>query len=218
MPGILLLGGTFDPPHAAHVEQGTAALRRAMPAGSWLVVVPAARSPFKKRAPGASDRDRVAMLRAAFAGVKRSAVWTDEIDRARAATERAPSYWIDTLERLRSALPRESAPVLRFLIGSDQAAEFNRWRRPREVIGLAEPLVVLRPPVRTALGLRRAMASAGFWTEPELDAWEKRVVRCRLMDASATSVREQLKAKPATAVGELPRRVAEYIERRGLYR
>lgn len=83
MPAVLLMGGTFDPPHVAHVAQARSALRRAMAPGAWLVLVPAARSPLKRGGPGARDRDRVAMLRAAFAGVGRATVWTDELDRAR---------------------------------------------------------------------------------------------------------------------------------------
>jgi len=213
------MGGTFDPPHRAHVEFARAALRRAMPAGSWLVVVPAARSPFKRRGPGASDRDRVAMLRAAFRPVKRVVIWTDEIDRAAGGGEaRRPTYWIDTLERLGGALAPGAAPVVKFLIGADQAAEFHRWKRARDVIRLAEPVVVLRPPFRTARGLRRAMERAKFWFGTELDRWEGRVLRAGLSPVSATGVRGELERVPARCIGELPERVAEIIERRGLYR
>lgn len=211
---MLLFGGTFDPPHAAHVAMARAALRRGMPAGSWLVVVPAGRSPFKKCGARASDRDRLAMVRAAFRTVKHGAVWTDEIDRGGA------SYWVETLERLRRAMGAggfdASVPV-KFLMGADQAAVFHRWKRAREILGLAEPLVVLRPPVRTVRRMIRAMERGGFWTASELKEWEGRVVRCGLMDVSATAVRAGLE-RGLMSGAELPARVVEYIERRGLYR
>ncbi len=186
-----------------------------MPAGSWIVLVPAARSPFKRRGPGAADRDRLAMLRGAFRPLNRVAVWADEIERAEPG---APSYWIDTLERLGGALAEGAAPVVRFLIGADQAAEFHRWKRCRDVIRLAEPVVVLRPPFRSARGLRRAMERAQFWFGSELDQWEGRVLRAPVSGLSATGVREALKHRPARSVPGVPARVAEYIERRGLYR
>jgi len=217
-PGVLLMGGTFDPPHAGHVEQARVALRTSMPRGSWLVVVPAARSPLKRGAPAAGDRDRLAMVRAAFRSIRRAVVWTDEIDRARG--DRAASYWIDTLERLSAAqcvAGSKTRPVIRFLIGADQAAAFHRWRRAREILAIAEPLVVLRAPVKSARGLRKVMERSGFWSGEELDVWMGRVVRGRLMEVSATGVRERLKVMPARAMTELSPRVAEYVERRGLY-
>lgn len=221
-PALLLLGGSFDPPHAAHVRQARAALRRAMPRGTWLVLVPAARSPHKRRGPRVTDRDRLAMLRAAFAPVRRCAIWTDELDRARAArraaspgTPATASYWVETLERLRATCPVASVG---FLIGSDQAAAFHRWRRPRDIMELARPLVVLRPPVRTRGALRRVMARSGFWTATELDEWAARVVRCPLMDTSSTALRRVLTGTAGAALVDLPPAVGAYIDRRGLYR
>ncbi|MCW5776185.1 MAG: hypothetical protein KIS87_07100 [Phycisphaeraceae bacterium] len=53
-PGVLLFGGTFDPPHRGHTEPAAAARDAMMPPGSWLVFVPAARSPHKSAAPATS--------------------------------------------------------------------------------------------------------------------------------------------------------------------
>ena len=55
---VLLFGGSFDPPHTAHVAAGEMARDRLYGDRGWLLFVPAARSPSKRvdsaRAPTAS--------------------------------------------------------------------------------------------------------------------------------------------------------------------
>ena len=182
-------------------------------AGGWLVFVPAARSPLKDTAPTA-DPHRVKMVRLASRGVPRSAVWTDEVDRA-ARSPGEKSYWVDTLRRARSVLP--AATALRFLIGADQVLDFHRWRGPREILELAEAVVVLRPPVESVERLREGLRAARFWSDAEIDEWAMRVVDAPLLEMSATDVRAKLAAGSAD-VPELPPEVLEYIRRNGLYR
>lgn len=210
-PGVVLYGGTFDPPHAAHVELPRLARDRVIPDG-WLLYVPAARSPLKPSVPAAGDADRVAMLRLALEGVPRAAVWTDEIDRAATGE---PSYTVLTLERLRSLV----GPLLvRLLIGADQAADLHRWREPRRIIELAEPVVMLRADADSADALLDRMRASGFWSEEELEHWRTRVLPLPRIDISATRVREMASrgdlAGVERAVGT---RVAAYIAQRGLY-
>ena len=222
---ILLFGGSFDPPHMGHVRLAIAA-RAALGAGepcleTWLVYVPAARSPHKPDAPEASDEDRLAMLRLATADLDRVAIWTDEIDRARAGEDDAPapSYMIDTLRRARSVL-RDDVEI-RLLIGADQAVSFDRWREPRRIIALAQPVVMLREPTETTGALIREMEATGAWTPEELDRWARWVVPVALDPASATAVRAALHGPRTGATGLdglLDERVLAYIERRGLYR
>src|SRR5262245_39793105 len=86
---VLLFGGTFDPPHLGHVRIPIQVLDRAMPAGAFLLYVPAARSPLKESGPQASDADRVEMLRLVLTELgtpNRTAIWTDELDRARVSS------------------------------------------------------------------------------------------------------------------------------------
>lgn len=251
---ILVCGGTFDPPHRAHVELPALARDRlatlagiAAPDGrsAWLLYVPAARSPLKDEGPEASDEDRVAMLRLATAGLERAAVWTDEIDRGRRSPAQ-PSYTIDTirrLERAAAACAGTSADAglgeghgagwrvsLRLVIGSDQAAEFHRWRSPRDLIARAEPLVLLRAPngggaaAAAAEALTEAMARAGYWSPEELEAWRSRLAPVPLVDASATRVREAIRRAPADPAARqwlrevLAPEVLRYIETHRLYR
>ena len=177
--------------------------------GAWLVYVPAARSPHKPGGPVAPDRDRVRMLRLATARVPRCAIWMDEIDRAGAG----PSYWIETLRRAVRAAP--PGTHIRFLIGSDQAVAFHRWREFREILNLAEPAVMLRPPHKDAGSVLRAMQETGAWTGAELEHWAAWIDDARVMKESSTAARAAI-ARGRTA-GGVPGVVRAYIKRRGLY-
>jgi nicotinate-nucleotide adenylyltransferase len=208
--GVLLYGGVFDPPHRAHVELAAAARDAAMP-GAWLVFVPAARSPFKGT-PATPDAHRVAMVRLASAGLARSSVWTDEIERGR---PREASYWVETLRRARAALG--AGVDLRFLIGADQALEFHRWRGFREVLELARPVVMPREPARDAAALLVLMRGSGAWSEEELCAWGAAVLDVPVVGTNATSIRERL-GRDEDVSGELDAAVLGHIRAHGLYR
>ncbi|MFG0283570.1 MAG: nicotinate-nicotinamide nucleotide adenylyltransferase [Phycisphaerales bacterium JB039] len=206
--GVLLYGGSFDPPHIAHVKLALAA-RNAIDARAgarfWLVYVPAARSPHKHSGPQATGPQRIRMLELALDGRAGAAIWTDEIDRAVAGE---PSYWINTVRRARAALG--DGPELRFLIGADQAVQFHRWREARAILQIADAAVIGRDPIDSAAALRRAMAQPGFWTDAELDAWADRFVDVGTLKAASTDVR-------AGNGHEIAPAVAAYIAQQGLY-
>jgi nicotinate-nucleotide adenylyltransferase len=217
---VLVFGGTFDPPHRAHIELPEAA-RAALNFGAVLYV-PAARSPHKSSGPRASDADRVDMLRAALAGRGSVAsISTFEIDAARAAgSDAAPSYTIDTLRALARAHP---GATLRLLIGADQAAAFHRWREPNEIITLAEPVVMLRAPAEHADALLASMSP--HWPAAELERWRTRIVAVPLVLADATSLRAALAKRAHTPGAHEPIHrellhpdVLRLIDERGLYR
>lgn len=206
--GVLLVGGTFDPPHVAHVELAARARAARRPRAA-LVFVPAARSPHKQVGPIAGDADRVAMLGRAIEGVAAAGVWTDEIDRAG-----GPSYWVDMLERARSLV---GEAWLGFVIGADQAVAFDRWREAGRVLELAEPVVLLREPWGTVASLIDAMR--GSWSDGEVDRWASWCVDVGTIDVSATEIRGLLASDRENARLEsmLAPGVLSYIRDRGLY-
>lgn len=155
-----------------------------MDAPVFLVFVPAARSPHKDNAPIATDAQRLEMLGLAIDELQARAVWTDELDRA---THGQPSYWARTLERARAILP---GCELWFIIGADQAASFHRWRQPREMLQLAQPLVLPRAPTASAAQLRTRMADANFWNKKELDQWAECFIQIDPLQAASTEVRD----------------------------
>ncbi|MBK7403922.1 MAG: nicotinate-nicotinamide nucleotide adenylyltransferase [Phycisphaerales bacterium] len=189
---IVLVGGTFDPPHRAHVELPALARDRAAGPGAWLVFVPAARSPCKAGLPTPAA-ERVMLLRLALAATPRAAIWTDEIDRADPG---APSYWVDTLRRAIAVRPESR---FWFVIGADQAAAFHRWREPRAILALASPIVVPRAPTATAAALREELEASGFWSEAEVAHWLGALADVPPVVGSATEIRAALASEDPDA-------------------
>lgn len=206
---VLVFGGSFDPPHVAHMVLARAA--RDAVGADVLLYVPAARSPLKQGGPVASGEERLAMLRLAVADDAKSAVSSVEIDRAGPG----PSYTVDTLRELSAAFGKSVA--LRLLIGADQAADFHRWREPDTIVALAEPVVMLRAPSESWEGL--AARLKGHWPEAEIARWGRRVVNVPMMDVSATRVRALLAsgAKDCELGGAVPASVLRYVREHGLY-
>ncbi|HEX7010263.1 MAG TPA: nicotinate (nicotinamide) nucleotide adenylyltransferase, partial [Phycisphaeraceae bacterium] len=136
---LIVFGGSFDPPHLAHVALPE--LVRQKIGADLVAYVPAGRAPHKLDQPQTPAHHRLAMLRLALADSPRCVILTDEIERA---SQGLPSYTVDTLEALRGRL----GPNVRMwlLIGADQWRIFSQWKSPRRIMELAQPLVMIRPP------------------------------------------------------------------------
>ncbi len=199
---LLIFGGTFDPPHLAHVQlPGEAA--QAIDA-DYVVYVPAACSPHKVGRHQSDAVHRVAMLRLALRSCDRCLLWLDEINRA---GDGQPSYTVETLRRLRAIVPDHVQ--LRLLIGADQVAGFHTWRNPEEVARLAEPLVMLRAPLRTATLLQQLSVAMQ-------DQWRDRLVELSSMPISSTAIRAALQSTNDEPAGLDPA-VLAYIRSHDLY-
>jgi len=200
---ILLFGGTFDPPHRAHVELPQRA-RKAVEA-DMVAYIPAAVSPFKQDQAVTAATHRLEMLRLALCDQPAAVILTDELDRAASGE---PSYTVDTVQRLRDQVG--PGPTFRLLIGADQMARFDRWRNYEEIIKQAEPLVMARPPQTRDSVLQKL--PTGF----DPDRWRERILDLPEIEVSSTELRRRLPQRPETA-DEIPPAVLEYIRRHGLY-
>jgi nicotinate-nucleotide adenylyltransferase len=222
---IYVVGGSFDPPHRLHRLAPAKVAENLGVAPWWLLFVPAAKNPLKKKGPNASDEDRVAMLHALVKGAPGMGVWTDEIDRAAWERERCrggPSYTIDTVKRLRR-LVGASLPV-RLLIGADQALAFHRWKDAKEILRLAPPLVMPREhienPLHLAEALQRDKEAVAFWGAEGIGWWAMRLAPSPLVPESSTRLRKLLagtRSQRLAARELLPPAVARVVEKRGLY-
>jgi len=128
---VAFFGGSFDPPHVAHVL-GAAYLAGA--AGFDLVlVVPTCEHAFGK--PLSDFDQRVELCRLAFRELLRVQVSDLEGRLPR------PTHTLSTLEAIASEHPSWR---LRLVVGSDVLAETARWHEYSRVIELAPPFVLGR--------------------------------------------------------------------------
>ncbi|HEV8479485.1 MAG TPA: nicotinate-nucleotide adenylyltransferase [Candidatus Eisenbacteria bacterium] len=134
MRRIGILGGTFDPPHLAHLAAAEAARQDLDLDEVWFV--PAGAPPHKRARRVSPKRVRLALLRAALAGTRGFRTRVDEVER------RGTSYTVDTLERLNGAHPDVEWWLV---IGTDMLADLPNWRRPERVLELAGVAAVPRP-------------------------------------------------------------------------
>ncbi|MFZ9882621.1 MAG: nicotinate-nicotinamide nucleotide adenylyltransferase [Phycisphaerales bacterium] len=204
---FLLYGGSFDPPHERHASMLVDAMRTLGAPGAD--VMPAAINPLKRDTPPADPDARLAMCRVAFANL-RGAAGEVRLSRLEIARE-GPSFTIDTVEALCAAHPHLRGAI-RFLIGSDALRSIERWHRWRELLALARPAVVLRPPdTRDAVVrfLAEFAASSGFADAP---SW--------LLDLPAVDL-ASTETRAGAARGERPAGLSDGVWReitaRGLY-
>jgi len=131
-PGPLaVFGGSFDPPHVAHLLAVSYVLATAEV--TEVLVAPAFEHAFGKRL--APFAQRLELCRRCFGDLERVTVSPLEAELPR------PNYTVRLLERLRADHPGRP---LRLVIGSDVLAETSAWFEYERVLELAPPLVLAR--------------------------------------------------------------------------
>jgi len=129
-----VLGGTFDPPHVAHlVLADTARVQLAL---DRVLFVPVGRPPHKRVRPITEARHRVALVEAAIRDHPAFSLSRADLDRT------GPHYTVDMLELLGQEYPGAS---LHLLLGGDSLAEFRGWWDPAGIVARARLAVMARP-------------------------------------------------------------------------
>ena len=190
-----VFGGTFDPPHNAHLALCLYA-REMLDLDRLIISV--SKNPFK--APSdAPDAERGAMAR----------LLADEINATGAIAEvcgwelaqPGVSYTIDLLHHVGSLYP---GAELVLLVGEDSYREMSRWKSPAEISSLCQIAVFGRPGFTVA-----GVASEGALPQARHFLFD--------MPVSATSVRN-LVAEGQPIHHLVPPTITAYIASRGLYR
>ena len=130
MKRTLIYGGTFDPPHLAHVRLPHDAMVSLE--FERVLYIPAFQSPLKEESP-TSAVHRLTMLELAIEDAPWAEISTIELNRS------GTSYTIDTIESLIN-----NGEELRLLIGADQWKQFQLWHRWEEIVKLANPAIMPR--------------------------------------------------------------------------
>jgi nicotinate-nucleotide adenylyltransferase len=212
---LAVYGGTFDPFHNGHLRMAIEVREGlGLPV---LFLVPSARPPHKPHPPVTPAEHRLAMARAAVAGVGGIEVLDLELRRE------GPSWSLPTVLEIREAHP--GADVL-FVIGADAFAEIATWHRHEELLSACDFLLLPRPGTA-----REAAFPPGVLLEPEEDRCYSlpgrsyrlpggRRVLCPVLpvlDISSRAIREKVR-RGRSVRGLVAPEVERYILEHGLYR
>jgi nicotinate-nucleotide adenylyltransferase len=195
---IGILGGTFNPPHLAHLICAQEAyLQLGL---DRVVLIPARIPPHKPVEEEPGPEHRLELCRLAIEGDEHRF----EVSGVEIARE-GPSYTVDTLEELRSSAPDHE---LFLIVGGDIAAGLTNWREPERVLSLATLAIAKRrgtsrADVDNALRVLRGGERAQFFRMPRIAI-------------SSTMLRERVRAGESIRY-YVPDPVINYIDRHHLY-
>jgi nicotinate-nucleotide adenylyltransferase len=196
---IGILGGSFNPPHLAHLVCASEAATQLDL--DRVLLTPVAAPPHKDADRDPGPQERLELCRLAIVGDERLGVCDVEVRRG------GPSYTVDTLRELHARDPEDD---LTFIVGGDIALGLPSWHEPEAVLGLARLAVAERSgggrqDIATRLAERFADAPPpAFFDMPRLDI-------------SSSQIRRRVaEGRPIRYL--VPDPVAEHIARGRLYR
>lgn len=193
---IGLFGGSFDPPHLAHLAIAQEVQKRF--ALDRVLLAPAAAQPLKPAGAHASFADRLHMIELLCQG--NPGIEASSIDAPR--PDGSPNYTIDTIRRLRAELAAEIFVIL----GADAFLGIEHWKAHDELLREAQWIVVSRPgsDISASVDLTPAQRS------------NVQILSDFANPVSATEIREHLRRHEDSLVAVSPK-VLEYIKAHHLY-
>jgi nicotinate-nucleotide adenylyltransferase len=193
-----ILGGTFDPPHLAHLAVAEEA--REVLGLSRVLFMPAG-EPWQKGGRSVTPaRLRAEMVARAIAGNAAFALDRSEIDR------RGASYTVDTLAALAAS---GAARDPWFILSSEALAGFATWREPERILALARLCVVPR-------GDAPAEAVAAFEARFHVPGGRLAVLEHPRLAISSTDIRARVRAGRSIRY-LVPDAIAAFIAEYALY-
>jgi nicotinate-nucleotide adenylyltransferase len=199
MARIGILGGSFNPPHLAHLVCASEAA--AQLGLDRVLLTPVAAPPHKDAERDPGPQERLALCRLAIEGDERLGVCDLEVLRG------GPSYTVDTLRELHARTPEDD---LTFIVGGDIALGLPSWHEPEAVLGLARLAVAERD------GAGREDVSA-LMAERFGGAPDPLFFDMPRLDISSSLIRRRV-AQGLPIRYLVPHSVAEHIARGRLYR
>jgi nicotinate-nucleotide adenylyltransferase len=197
---VAVLGGTFNPPHHAHLLCASEAADQL--GLDSVVLMPAFTPPHKEVPDEPGPEVRLALCELAVAGDERLSVSRLELDRG------GPSFTVDTLRVLHARHPEHE---LIFIVGGDMAASLPTWKDPLAVLELARLAIAERSGALRRDIIERLTAEYGEDVTDRLDFFDM-----PRMDVSSTEIRRRV-AAGRTIRYLVPDAVADHIARAGLY-
>lgn len=188
---IGIFGGTFDPPHNAHLEIAEQAKKQLKL--TRVFFIPAYIPPHKQNKLTSSVSNRLRMLKLLIGERKCFSISKIELRR------KGISYTIDTLQSFHKQY-KEAEFIL--IIGADNLYQFGKWRSPLKILSLATVAVYNRK---------------GFNLNKDRNWIDSIQLKGKLIRISSTDIRDRIKnglsIKPF-----VPLPIEKYIRKHSLYR
>jgi nicotinate-nucleotide adenylyltransferase len=199
LTAVGILGGTFNPPHLAHMVCASEA--RAQLSLDRVLLVPTGVPPHKLMEEEPGRVHRLEMCRLAAGG------HDDWLEVSSIETDRdGPSYTVDTLGEINATRPGDE---LTFIVGGDMAWSLPSWHQPERILELAWVAVAERAGARREEVRVRLAGMRG--------ADRIRYIDVPRLDISSSALRRRVReGRPIDYL--VPDAVAGYIAQQGLYR
>lgn len=192
---IGIMGGTFNPPHNAHLL--IAEFAREQYGLDRVIFITGGNPPHKS-----SETDAIHRFNMTRIAIEGNEHFTDDDFEIKRDTK---SYTVHTLAYLKDKYP---SCELFFIIGEDSLNDLPKWYKPDEILKLANLLVFARTSgevLRGTIKLMRKKYSANIFP-----------IDSPIIGISSTDIRNRIQTGK-TVQYMLPDKVIKYIEENGLY-
>lgn len=194
-----IMGGTFDPIHIGHLILGESAWQQF--SLEKVLFMPSGNPPHKKKRDGATNQQRIEMVRLAIASNPRFKLSLEEMH------EEGYIYTKETLKRLRVRHPDTD---YYFIMGADSLLTFDTWNGPQEICDQC----VLTVAVRDSMD-NRTLDEAIRHTKEKYHA-DIRKLESQNLDISSHQIRSWC-AEGRSIRYYVPDPVQTYIQEKGIY-
>ena len=195
---IGVFGGTFDPPHVAHLILADEARYQLDLSSILWVLTP--NSPLKYDRDISPWEERYELLYAAVKDDPGFQISRVDIDRP------APHFTYETLRIINQEFPDQE---IVFLMGGDSLRDILKWKKPQEIFAVCTEIGVMRRPgIEIDLDL----------VEGEIPDFQEKIVwvEAPLLDISGSAIRNRLRTgKPVRYL--LPPAVHQIIKAKQYY-
>lgn len=191
---IGVLGGTFNPPHFAHLMIGKKAVK-ILNLGKLLLMV--AGKPALKTKDLAPIKDRLAMTKILATYYPKFEVSKIEIEKAKKGRK---SYTIETIKELKKKYPKKE---IYWIIGIDSLKEIiqRKWKGGLSILDQAKFVVFTRPGYKMKI--------------PKKVLSKIKIIKANI-PISSTEIRKKIK-KGENVSQMVPKKILEYIKKKKLY-
>lgn len=133
-----IFGGTFNPPHIAHLI--LAEYVRSVMSLDKIIFIPSGNPPLKRTSEIIDSKHRYIMSKLSFGSNKNFIVDDTELKNIISKT-----YTIDTLKKLKEKYKNSDFYLI---IGTDNFIKLAKWKDPQKILNFCKIVVINRPPYK----------------------------------------------------------------------